>query len=63
MYRALQKKTYTCSSNPPGIARPQPRRTGSFAMLIRLRRINAQQFMNLFPKVATITRKRLFTSL
>jgi Lrp/AsnC family transcriptional regulator for asnA, asnC and gidA len=49
MYRALQKKTYTCSSN-------------SVAILIRLRRINAQHFMYCFPKVATIARKRLFTS-
>jgi hypothetical protein len=30
--------------------------------LIRLRRINAQHFMNYFPKVAKIACKSLFTS-
>jgi hypothetical protein len=34
----------------------------SVAILIRLRRINTQHFMNLFPKVAKIAHKRLFTS-
>jgi len=35
---------------------------GSLVFLIRMRQINPQHFMNLFPKVAKIARKRLFTS-
>jgi len=37
--------------------------SNSLELLIRLRRINAQQCMNLIPKVAKIARKRLFTFL